>query len=157
MATANTKLHERENVVPAAQQPARLIPLVLVVDDNEDMRFMLNTLLRMYGYDVVEAGDGAEAIRRIESERPDLVLMDGCLPHLDGLAATRRIRELPALGGVPIVLLSGRAEPSYRASALAAGCDDFLVKPLDFALLKNVLERHIGASVSGKREAAAAL
>ena len=138
------------------RQPARPIPLVLVVDDNKDMRFMLNTLLRMYGYDVVEAEDGAEAVSAVESERPDLVLMDGCLPHLDGLGATRRIRELPELGGVPVVLLSGRAEPSYRAAALAAGCDDFLVKPIDFARLRILLESYI-ARFSAQREPVAAL
>ncbi len=156
MATANTKLRERENVVAMTRQPARLVPLILVVDDNDDMRFMLNTLLRLYGYDVVEAEDGTEAIRTIESERPDLVLMDGYLPYLDGLAATRRVRELPALNHVPIVLLSGHAEASFRASALAAGCDDFLVKPVDFNQLRNILERYLSASVSGKREASAA-
>ena len=117
-------------------------PVVLVVEDHEDTRFMLRVLLEMHGLEVVEAADGEEAVRAAESVRPGLVLMDGSLPLLDGLAAARRIREAESLRDVPVVMLSGRAEPDFRASALASGCDSFLVKPFSAAQLDSVLERH---------------
>ena len=123
--------------------PATAAPhVVLVVEDHEDTRFMLRVLLEMRGLEVVEAADGEEAVRAAESVRPGLVLMDGGLPLLDGLAAERRIRESEGLRGVPVVMLSGRAEPDFRARALASGCDGFLVKPFSAAQLDSVLERH---------------
>ncbi|HVF87254.1 MAG TPA: response regulator [Pyrinomonadaceae bacterium] len=119
--------------------------LVLVVEDHDDTRFMLGMLLKMRGFEVVEAGDGEEAIRVAERERPGLILMDATLPHLDGLAATRQIRQLASLEGVPIIFLSGYAEPAFCAVAFEAGCDEYLNKPVDFDQLDDVLERHLGA------------
>ncbi|MBV8855614.1 MAG: response regulator [Acidobacteria bacterium] len=116
---------------------------VLVAEDHEDTRALLRMLLERRGYAVVEAGDGLEAVAAAERERPDLILMDGGLPLLDGVAATRRLRGLPALSGVPIIFLSGHAEPQAQAAALAAGCDEYLVKPLDFARLDTLLNRHL--------------
>ena len=79
--------------------------------------------------------------------------MDGSLPVLDGLATTRRIREQAALKSVPIIILSGHAEPSYRVAALAAGCDDFLVKPINFQQLKKMLGKHLDEKIFGERGA----
>ena len=154
MATSRAKLRERKIVSSATWHAARSTPLVLVVDDHEDTRFMLKTLLGTYGYHVVEAGDGVEAVRVVESAHPDLVLMDGSLPRVDGLDATRRIRAITELNSLPIILLSGHAEPAYRDTALAAGCDDFMVKPVDFVKLKSTLESHLAARFSGQREPA---
>jgi two-component system cell cycle response regulator DivK len=152
MAIVGTKLHERERVHSATRQaPSRTTPLVLVVDDHADTRLMLNILLGIYGYNVVEAEDGMEAVNLVESVRPDLVLMDGNLPILDGIATTKRIRELATLNGVPIVFLSGHAEPSYRVEALSAGCNEFLVKPINFAQLKKLLSKYIDEKIFGER------
>ncbi len=82
-------------------------PLVLVVDDHEDTRFLLKTILDIRGVAVLEASDGEEAIEMAERERPDLVLMDAGLPRLDGLTATRRMRECASLCRVKIIFLSG--------------------------------------------------
>ena len=120
-------------------------PVVLVVEDHDDTRFLLKWLLGMRGLDVVEAENGDEAVRLAAGTRPDLILMDASLPLLDGLSATRRIRAQAASAGVPIVFLSGHAEPSFRVAALAAGCDDFLIKPLDIERLDAVLAKHIAA------------
>ena len=117
-------------------------PVVLVVEDHEDTRFMLRVMLEMRGLEVVEAADGEEAVRAAERARPSLVLMDGRLPLLDGLTAARRIREAESLRDVAVVMLSGRAEPDYRARALASGCDGFILKPFSAAQLDAVLERH---------------
>ena len=104
---------------------------------------MLRTILERRGLSVVEAGDGEEAVSLAERETPDLILMDGSLPRLDGIAATRRMRASAALSAVPIVFLSGHAGPQQRLAAREAGCDDYLVKPLELARLYRVLERHL--------------
>jgi len=114
--------------------------LVMVAEDHEDTRFLLRTILERRGLSVVEAGDGEEAVSLAERETPDLILMDGSLPRLDGISATRRMRASAALSAVPIVFLSGHAGPQQRLAAREAGCDDYLVKPLDLERLYHVLE-----------------
>jgi two-component system cell cycle response regulator DivK len=116
---------------------------VLVAEDHEDTRALLRTLLERRGLAVVEACDGFEAVDAAERERPDLILMDGGLPLLDGIAATRRLRGVPALSAVPIVFLSGHAGPQAQSAALDAGCDEYVVKPFDIARLEMVLNRHL--------------
>lgn len=119
-------------------------PLVMVAEDHEDTRFLLRTLLELRGLAVVEAEDGEEAVFIAERERPDLILMDGSLPRLDGIAATRRMRGLESLSSVPIVFVSGHAAPQDRRRAHEAGCDEYLVKPLDLDRLDHVLRRLLG-------------
>ncbi|HEX6184972.1 MAG TPA: response regulator [Pyrinomonadaceae bacterium] len=116
---------------------------VLVAEDHDDTRLLLRTLLERRGYAVVEAADGIEACDVAARERPDLILMDGGLPLLDGVAATRRMRRLGALSRVPIVFLSGHAGPQYQVAARDAGCDDYVVKPFDIARLDNILNFHL--------------
>ena len=116
---------------------------VLVAEDHADTRLLLRTLLERHGLAVVEACNGEEACDVAVRERPDLILMDGGLPVLDGIAATRRLRGLDSLSGVPIVFLSGHAGPQYQLDARAAGCDDYVVKPFDLARLDNILARHL--------------
>ncbi|HEV7902569.1 MAG TPA: response regulator [Pyrinomonadaceae bacterium] len=118
---------------------------VLVVEDFADNRFMMRKLLEMSGYQVVEAVDGKEAVEVAESVRPDLILMDLSLPRLDGLDATRRIRELEGLRLVPIVAVSAHDTNDFHADALAAGCNEYVTKPIDFdeldALVKKLLAK----------------
>lgn len=116
---------------------------VLVAEDHADTRALLRMLLEKRGLWVVEAVDGFDAVKTAERERPDLILMDGGLPLLDGVAATRRLRGLPAFSAVPIVFISGHAGPQARTAALDAGCDDYVVKPFDLAQLDKVLHRHL--------------
>jgi CheY-like chemotaxis protein len=118
-------------------------PHVLVVEDHDDTRALLTFLLEMKGCRVTTAKDGEDAVRAAQQERPDLILMDATLPRLDGLSATRRIRETPSLRDVPVVFLSGHAEESFRAAALAAG-DDLIVKPFELNQLGKMLEQHLG-------------
>jgi two-component system, cell cycle response regulator DivK len=123
---------------PVLRQPSSHAPLtVMVVEDSEDIRSMMRILLEMDGYRVVEASDGLRAIELAVIERPALIMMDLTLPLLDGLAATARIRE--RLSDVPIVAISGHATPEYRMAAINAGCTDFLLKPLDFKRLDEIL------------------
>jgi len=122
------------------RSPSSALPLtVMVVEDSEDVRLMMRILLEMEGYRVIEAADGLRAIELALDEHPALIMMDLTLPVLDGLAATGRIRE--HLPDVPVVALSGHTTDDYRSAAFAAGCTDYLVKPLDFKLLDNILSR----------------
>ncbi len=114
---------------------------VMVVEDFEDNRFMMRRLLELSGYHVLEAVNGEEAVKKAQLERPDLILMDLSLPLLDGLAATRRIREVEALRDVPIVAVSAHDTSDFHADALAAGCNDYVTKPIDFDQLESLLKR----------------
>lgn len=135
---------------PARSPPAPAPPLVLIVEDHEDTRFMLRVIIEMRGgINVVEAENGETATALAESLLPDLILMDGTLPLLDGFAATRRIRELASGSDVPIVFLSGHAHPASAAQAFAAGCTDYLVKPFAVGALELMLERHLARRTSG--------
>ncbi len=114
-------------------------PLVLVVEDHEDTRFMLRTMLEMIGCQVLEAPDGSQAIEIARRKKPELILIDGNMPLLDGLAATRQMRGYSELDDVPIVALSGHAKPEFHTAAIAAGCDDCFVKPIEFEQIKNLI------------------
>ncbi|HEY1402685.1 MAG TPA: response regulator [Pyrinomonadaceae bacterium] len=116
---------------------------VLIVEDHDDTRLMLRTMLEWRGVSVVEAADGEAAVSMAETCRPDLIFMDGSLPSLDGLTATRRIRQLDGTREVPIIFISGHAMSTAQAAAFDAGCDGYLVKPIDFAEWNRVLERYL--------------
>lgn len=116
-------------------------PKVLVVEDHDDTRYLLRIILEHDGYVMLEAADGLEGVETAIRQRPDLVLIDGSLPRLDGLAATRRMREQESLRDMPIVALSGHAGPEFQVAARAAGCDASITKPLDFAELRLTLNR----------------
>lgn len=118
--------------------PASGKPTVLIVENHDDTREMLCTLLRMWGCRVVEACNGLEAVETALRERPALILMEGSLPFLDGLGATRRIRENRPGYQVKIVALNGWG-PKFHAAALAAGCDNCIEKPFDFGRLRTYL------------------
>ncbi len=127
----------------AAMSPPVSNACVLVVDDHEDTRFMLRTLLESRGASVVEAADGLTAIARAASVQPDLILIDGRLPLMDGFEATSQIREGLSTRHVPIVFLSGDGRPTARARAFAVGCTDYLVKPIDFDAWDILMEQYL--------------
>lgn len=116
---------------------------VLVANDHEDTRLMLKTILEMNRFYVFEAADGEEAVMLTEPERPDMVLMDFSLPILDGLTALRLIRANKTTCNVPIIFLSGRAEPAPQKAVREAGCDDYLIKPIDLDKMVRLIERRI--------------
>ena len=114
---------------------------VMVVEDFEDNRYMMRRLLEMCGYEVLEAVNGEEAVEMALKERPGLILMDLSLPLLDGLAATRRIRAHWELRAVPIIAVSAHDTADFHADALAAGCNDYVTKPIDFDQLEGLLQK----------------
>lgn len=109
---------------------------ILVVDDVSASLQLLSRLLVSAGYVVVTAHDGLEALDMVEAWRPDLLLMDVRMPRLGGIEACRRLKHDPATRLIPIVLMTGFAEPDERIQAIEAGADDFLAKPVDHAELK---------------------
>ena len=108
---------------------------ILYVEDNEDNVYMLARRLRRKGFDVVVAPDGEQGVAMARAEAPTLILMDLSMPELDGWEATRRIKAAPETRHIPIIALSSHAMEGDRESALAAGCDDYDTKPVDFARL----------------------
>lgn len=112
---------------------------ILVVEDYEDTSLAMRLALEDRGYRILEAADGAQAVEVAARERPEIILMDLQLPVLDGLAATERIRANPDLSEVIIVAVTAHQEADYRARALAAGCNAFVSKPLDFEWLNELL------------------
>ena len=118
-------------------------PLIVIVEDHEDTRLMLRTFLKLRGMRVVEAEDGEAGVRAAEEIHPDLILMDGSLPRLDGLAATRLIRARETLRRVPVVILSGHAAPTSPEEVFAAGYSDYLEKPVKLVQLDHILQKHL--------------
>ena len=104
--------------------------VILVVDDEEMQRKMLSKILGALGYAVLEAEDGRVAVELARLRRPDLILMDIQLPVMDGLAATRRLKDDPQTQPIPVLALTALAMAGDRERALAAGCDDYLAKPI---------------------------
>jgi CheY-like chemotaxis protein len=104
---------------------------ILVVDDFDDTRLLLRTWLQKKGFRVVEAENGNRAIAAAQSSNPDLIIMDVEMPELDGLEATRKIRELQGFAAVPILAVSAYGADQYRDHAIAAGCNEYLSTPFE--------------------------
>src|SRR5580704_18648768 len=104
-------------------------PRVLLVDDYPDAREMYSEYLEFSGFDVVQAGNGMEALQRAADTAPDIILMDLSLPVMDGWEATRRLKADKATADIPIVALTGHALAGILEGAKKAGCDAFVTKP----------------------------
>ena len=117
------------------------MPIILLVEDNEMNRDMLSRRLERKGYTVLMAADGAQGLALARSASPDLVLMDISLPVLDGWEATRRIKAEPATRAIPVIALTAHAMVEDREKSLAAGCDDYDTKPVDWQRLLGKIER----------------
>lgn len=113
---------------------------ILLVEDNEINAAMLSRRLLRKGFDVVIASDGAQGVLMATSETPDLVLMDMSLPVIDGWEATRQLRANPVTSHLPILAVTAHAMASDRDKVLAAGCDDYDTKPIDFERLLGKIE-----------------
>ena len=113
---------------------------ILYVEDNDDNIYMLTRRLRRKGYDVVVATDGEKGVEMSLSAAPSLILMDLSLPVVDGWEAAKRIKSAPETRNIPIVALSAHAMEGDRENAIAAGCDDYDTKPVDFARLLAKIE-----------------
>ena len=117
---------------------------ILLVEDNEMNRDMLVRRLKKSGYEVIMAMNGLEALEKVTVETPDLILMDLSLPALDGWDATHRLKEDNATRNIPVIALTAHALKSDREKAMAAGCDDYDTKPIDFQRLQEKIEKLLG-------------
>ena len=118
-------------------------PVVLIVEDDEDTRVMMKYLLQIWNYQVVEIFGSDEAILQAEAiHNPHLILVGGKNYYNDNLTTLGRLREQSG-GKTGIIFISGFAEPAARASAIAAGADDFLLKPIDFGNLETMLKQYL--------------
>ena len=126
----------------ANKHPKR--PTILLVEDYQETRTMLRMWLERRGYRLVEAADGQEAVDLAPLAHPDLILMDLRLPELNGIAATRRLREHAELKNVPVVALSALDPAMFREAALRVGCVEYLTKPIDLEKLEDLLFRLLG-------------
>ena len=113
---------------------------ILIVDDYSDTRTLLSSWLRTQGYQIIEARDGKEGVWQANQSHPDLILMDLAMPVLDGIEATRQIRQCQTLSQTPIFVISAYATRDVKADALAAGCTEIFSKPLDFSLLLSKIQ-----------------
>ncbi|MEM7335053.1 MAG: response regulator [Chloroflexota bacterium] len=102
--------------------------LVLIVDDEPMIRLLLNQLLQMDGYSVEEAKDGADAVGKAKTLKPDIIVMDYMMPQLDGISACKEINETPETSDVPIIMLSANSKPELVKQSQEAGAELFLDK-----------------------------
>jgi CheY-like chemotaxis protein len=109
---------------------------ILYVEDNDDNVYVVRNRLTRAGHTVVVAVDGQQGVDMARTERPDLILMDLSLPELDGWEATKRLKAAPETKTIPVIALSAHAMAGDREKALAAGCDDYDTKPVDFTRLR---------------------
>lgn len=117
---------------------------LLIVDDHPDIRNLLADRLTKLGYSVSTAANGMEAILVTSQTLPSLILMDVNMPELDGLEATMRIRANAESSAIPVIALTAYSLPEDQQRAIAAGCDGFLTKPINFDELIQTIERLLG-------------
>lgn len=117
------------------------MPTILLVEDNEMNRDMLSRRLKKKEFDVVIAVDGDDCMERLQSIRPDLILMDINLPGRDGYQLTREIKANPDTAEIPVIALTAHAMSGDREKCIAAGCDDYDTKPVNLASLMEKMMR----------------
>jgi len=117
---------------------------ILYVEDNDDNIFVVKNRLGRAGFTILVARDGEQGVAMASAEQPDLILMDLRLPVIDGWEATRRIKAEAATRHIPVLALSAHAMTGDRAKALAAGCDDYETKPIDFPRLRAKIDALMG-------------
>jgi len=117
---------------------------VLLVEDNEDNRFIYATALRYVGYEVIEAVSGRQGIERAREQQPDLILMDISIPDVDGWEATIVLKADPLTRAIPIVAVTAHVLPGDERRSMEAGCDGYLAKPVAPATLIAEVDRRLG-------------
>lgn len=125
------------------QDSGRTTYKILIVDDNAENRMFLKDLLLPLGFEVIEAVDGGDALDNAKECHPDLILMDLMMPGLNGFEATRQIRQLSELHDVVVFGISASVSNQIYEESIAAGCDDFLAKPVDAEILLEYLQKYL--------------
>ena len=120
---------------------------ILYVEDNTENRLLIRRILQAEGFAVLEAAGALQALEIIQTQRPDLILMDINLPEMDGYTLTARFKAMPHLGKVPIVALTANVMRGDRERTLEAGCDGYIQKPIDVDLLPEQVNRFLHNAV----------
>jgi DNA-binding response OmpR family regulator len=123
---------------------SRSRPLILVADDDPDIRSLVELRLEKSGYDVVAAGDGEQAFATALERAPDIALLDVMMPKLDGYEVTQRLREHEATRHLPIILLTARVQETDIARGVEAGADDYVKKPFSTNELRDRVQAVLG-------------
>jgi CheY-like chemotaxis protein len=116
---------------------------ILLIEDNEQNRYLATFLLEQRGYRIVSAPDGPSGIALARSDTPDLILLDIQLPLMDGYEVARELRTLQTLQGIPIIAVTSYAMPGDRERCLAAGCDGYIEKPINPETFVTEIERFL--------------
>lgn len=120
-------------------------PLILVVEDNLTNQLLATTVLARDGFETMVADSPDEALERLKSRRPDLILMDVQLPGMDGLTFTRHLQSVPEAAGIPIIAVTSHAMVGDREKAMEAGCAGYMTKPIDTRTLSEEIRGHLNA------------
>jgi CheY-like chemotaxis protein len=115
---------------------------ILIVEDYDDSRRFMKLLLETYGYKVIEAGNGLDALETVRREVPDLILMDISMPVMDGLEATKTLRTYKRGAKIPVIAITAYGKRFYK-KAIEAGCNDLIEKPVDFDALETKLKLYL--------------
>ena len=124
---------------------------ILVVEDNEDSRFILVATLYCIGYETIEAKTGTQGVEKALSEKPDLIVMDLGLPGMSGIDAARAVKENLTTAHIPIIAYSAWSSSQWKEEALKVGMVDYLEKPVSLELMKATIEKFILPRESGKK------
>ena len=116
---------------------------VLIVEDNQHLREILASILRYSGYDTLEASTGKEAIRKTVDAKPQIVLLDLDLPDIAGIEVARKIKATAGVSHIPIVACSASSGWEWREEALRAGMSEYLQKPIQIAVMKQIIDKFI--------------
>jgi two-component system cell cycle response regulator DivK len=107
------------------------VTTILYIEDNPENRMLVRRVLEAEGYRVIEAKDGIQGLGYLQSETPDLVLMDINLPEMDGYEVTMRLKQMPLMADIPVVAITANVMKGDREKTFAAGCDGYIAKPID--------------------------
>ena len=117
---------------------------ILLVDDSATTLFMEKMLLDRGPFQLITANDGDEAVRKARAERPDLILLDVVMPRMDGFEACRALRADEGTAAIPIIMVTTRGDEVHMESGFAAGCNDYVTKPIDATELLTKIRNYLG-------------
>ncbi len=122
---------------------------ILVIEDNAVNMELVCDLLEMAGYDIIQAADAESGIKVADKEQPDLILMDISLPGMDGLQATRVLKQRQSARQIPVVALTAHAMKGDEDKVLEAGCNGYITKPINTREFSRQIEKFLGSSTGG--------
>lgn len=127
-------------------------PTILLVDDEQKVLDLISFRLQLLGYQVITATNGEDGLSLAEEHHPDLIILDVTLPGTDGLTVCTRLTESETLGSIPVLMLTARSEVEDANRAMAAGAQDYMVKPYDPVVLQTKIRRLLGSRKVGSTE-----